>query len=120
MAIISVVFAPAFLAVNNGGGLISYYMPTSTAITASAFTNLAVGEAAVAFQQPTSLFAATIFLAGALVGMGGLFISERVHAPPKAVVLRESLKKPLLVAKAENVEGTLASGVRASTYVAVA
>jgi len=54
----------------------------------------------------SNLFVATIFLAGALAGMSGLFISQRIHAPPRSMVLRESLKKPLLVCKADQPEGT--------------
>mmetsp|Transcript_27041 Transcript_27041/g.68779 ORF Transcript_27041/g.68779 Transcript_27041/m.68779 type:complete len:866 (+) Transcript_27041:35-2632(+) len=122
MAILSVVFAPLFLSVNKGGGYIANFVPAPTAL----FTTnlLAVGSAAVAqpaYQQPTSLFAATVFIAGAAVGMGGLFITQRLrtHDPTNIVVARESLKKPLLVAKAEAgyEEGTsVAGGFRGSTY----
>ena len=71
-----------------------------------------------ASKPPSSLFAATVFIAGAAVGMGGLFITQRVRTPPAAVVLRETLAKPLLPAKAEAgyEEGTALGGVRASTY----
>ena len=116
MAILSVVFAPLFLAVNNGGGYISYLVPKPEA----GFTTLLAlgGAEADVFHQPSSLFAATVFIAGAAVGMGGLFITQRVRTPPAAVVLRETLAKPLLPAKAEAgyEEGTALGGVRASTY----
>merc|ERR1719163_23562 len=82
MAILSVVFAPLFVSVNNGGLLSTW---ASTANTASFTTNLvavggALGAPAVS-MQPTELFAATVFIAGALVGMGGLFITQRVNTP---------------------------------------
>ena len=116
MAILPVVFAPLFLAVNNGGGYISYLVPKPEA----GFTTLLAlgGAEADVFHQPSSLFAATVFIAGAAVGMGGLFITQRVRTPPAAVVLRETLAKPLLPAKAEAgyEEGTALGGVRASTY----
>ena len=72
------------------------------------------------YHQPSSLFAATIFLAGALAGMGGLVISQRVNAAPRSFVQRESLKKPLLVAKAEPgyEEGTVVGGARFATRYA--
>jgi len=118
MAIISVVFAPLFMAINNGGGLIAYAMPTTSAFALT--TNLlAVGAAPAAAAQPSSLFAATVFVAGALVGMGGLFITQRIQAPPRSMQLHEALKKPLLVAKVETVEGTDAVPLRAvHQYVA--
>ena len=88
----------------------------SAANTVSFATNLvvvggALGAPAVSMQL-IELFAATVFIAGALVGMGGLFITQRVNTPPQTVIARESLKKPLLVARAENVEGTEAVGIR--------
>jgi inorganic pyrophosphatase len=116
MAIISVVFAPLFLAVNEGGGLIAYLVPTTTAMAMPTTGLLALGVPAVT-HNPSSLFAATIFLAGALVGMGGLFVTQRINAPPRSMVLRPSLQKPLLVAKVENVEGTEAASLR-HTYSA--
>ena len=84
-------------------GYIANIMPTGAAFTT---TNLLAvpgvdNLAEVIHHQPSSLFAATVFLAGALVGMGGLFITQNVRTPPVAKVNRESLKKPLLVAKAE-------------------
>jgi len=118
MAIISVVFAPLFLSVNEGGGLISYLVtPTDTLFTTSLMAIGGVDHAAVA--NPSSLFAAMIFVAGASVGMGGLFITQRIQAPPASKVLNENLKKPLLVARAENVEGTEAVGIRASAYTPI-
>jgi len=107
MAIISVVFAPAFLAVNNGGGLISYLMPSPSA--SIAFTNLAaVGVVGgPANNDASSLFVASVFLIGALSGMGGLFLTQRINAPPREKVLRASLKKPLLVCKTDVVEEVL-------------
>ena len=117
MAIISVVFAPLFLSINDGAGYIAYFVaPTDALFTTTLMTLGGVDASAVA--NPSSVFAATIFMAGALVGMGGLFITQRVHASPRSVVMRESLKKPLLVAKVDNVEGTDAVGIRANYYYA--
>jgi len=105
MSIISVVFAPAFMAIKNGGGLIAYLMPDPSA----AFTtNLAVATAQVSGANTASnVFVATVFLAGAAVGMGGLFIHSRIQSPPRAV-MRESLKSPLLACKVERVNADLA------------
>jgi H(+)-translocating pyrophosphatase len=109
MAIISVVFAPLFLAINNGGGLIAstgiVAIPGSTA--AFTTTLLANGATAGAIATPMgNMFAAVLFLTGAAVGMGGLFIGQRIKDPP-VLVMRESLKKPLLMCRAESVEGTI-------------
>jgi len=113
MAIISVVFAPVFMAINDGGGLISYVMPATATFTLN--TNLlALGGVEVVRADPGALFAATVFLAGALVGMGGLFITQRIHAPPRSMTLSANLAKPLLVAKADSVEGTEAAAIRDS------
>jgi len=122
MAILSVVFAPLFLSVNKGEGYIASVMApsaslaTTTLLAVNGIDNL--GE--VIHHQPSSLFAATVFLAGAAVGMGGLFISQRVLAPSAAMPMRESLKKPLLVAKAEGgyEDGTHmnAAEMRGSSY----
>jgi inorganic pyrophosphatase len=106
MSIISVVFAPTFMAVNNGGGLISYIMPSAT--TSAFTTNLAVAGATVSGTNVVSNFlVATVFLAGAVVGMGGLFIHSRINSPPERAVMRESLKSPLLSVKAEHVNTEL-------------
>jgi len=103
MAILSVVFAPLFLAVNNGGGLIAYFATgTMTAVT----TNLiAVPGAAMRVDAPDdqSVFVACIFVAGAFIGMGGSFIATRVVTPPK---MRKSLQEPLLVCRPEGTDGT--------------
>merc|ERR1719424_1569591 len=122
MAILSVVFAPLLLSVNDGGGLIASWAPANSAAFTSLVSLGGLGAPAAASMQPTSLFAATVFLAGALVGMGGLFITQRVHAPPRSIIMRESLKKPLLVARSENVEGTEVASVRnlANAYNPVA
>jgi len=120
MAILSVVFAPLFLAVNNGGGLIAYLVPAPASTLRLATTSLLTlgADAPEVHHQPSSFFAATVFIAGAAVGMGGLFITQRVHTAPGALTAREALGKPLLVAKAEEgyEEGTAVAGVRASTY----
>ena len=111
MAILSVVFAPLFLSVNNGGGFISYLVPAPT-------TLLALGGEAAVQHQPSSFFAAVVFGAGMAVGMGGLFIGQRVRNPT-AVAAPSALDKPLLVAKVEAgyQEGTALAGVRGSTYM---
>ena len=122
MAILSVVFAPLFLSVNNGNGLIASWAPANSAAFTSLVSLGGLGAPAAAQMQPTGLFAATVFLVGAAVGMGGLFITQRVHAPPRSIIMRESLKKPLLVARSENVEGTEVAAVRnlANAYNPVA
>jgi len=118
MAILSVVFAPLFLSFNNGGGLLIGYIAVprvAPAAVSGLITNLAVAPAASAAAfapNPTHVFGFTVFVAGLLVGMGGLFISQRIQAAPRSMMLREELKKPLLVARAENVEGTEVSDVR--------
>jgi len=103
MAIISVVFAPLFLAVNNGGGLIAYVVGANSFI---ATTNLAVVVGGTANSGASNVFVATVFLAGALAGMGGLFISQRIHAPPSSKVMNESIKKPLLVCRTDVIEAS--------------
>ena len=69
--------------------------------------------------EPSTLFAAALFLTGAFAGMGGMFLMQRVHAEPRSKVLRASLAKPLLVAKVDekSVEGTEAAPLR-NLYVA--
>ncbi len=86
MAIISVVFAPAFLAVNNGGGLISYLMVSPSAAYTTSLAATAGPLHGVANAGSSNLFVAFVFLAGAFAGMGGLFVTQRVHAPPAAKV----------------------------------
>jgi len=122
MAIISVVFAPLFLAINEGGGLISYVVPAPTTAAFAATTNLmALSGAASTTSGPGNLLAALIFVVGATIGMGGMFIATRVHLTPQSVVMRESLKKPLLVSRVESVEGTEAVDMRKfSAYMPVA
>jgi len=44
--------------------------------------------------------------------MGGMFIAQRISAPPRSIVMAPSLKKPLLVARAETVMGTEMDHVR--------
>jgi inorganic pyrophosphatase len=104
MSIISVVFAPTFMAVKNGGGLIAYLMPSAS--TAAFTTNLAVAGASVGSNTASNVFVASVFLAGAFVGMGGLFIHSRIYSPPRAV-FRESLKSPLLACKVDRVNADL-------------
>ena len=118
MAIISVVFAPLFLAVNDGGGLISYAMGGAPTLA----INLLATEppTGLANHGASNVFVATIFLAGAAMGMGGLFIAQRVHAPPRSYVLSEALKKPLLVARAETLAGAPIDEPLRARYVPVA
>jgi len=104
MSIISVVFAPVFMAVKNGGGLIAYLLPEPS--LAAITTNLAVGVQVSGSNTASNVFVASVFLAGAVVGMGGLFIHTRIQSPPRSV-MRESLKSPLLACKVEHVHTEL-------------
>jgi len=114
MAILSVVFAPLFLAINDGGGLIAYAMPAPGKTLATATNSLITlgGTVAPVVANPGEVFAAVLFVAGAMVGMGGMFIAQRIQAPPRSAVMAPSLKKPLLVARAESVMGTEMDHVR--------
>jgi inorganic pyrophosphatase len=106
MAIISFVFAPLFMAVNNGGGLIVHFIaPAAPSVALNPFAiELAVASGASgAANQASSIFIATIFLAGAAAGMGGLFLTQRLAAPPR--IQRASLAKPLLVCRPESADG---------------
>ena len=117
-AIIRHAASPLFISVNKGGGFISYMQVPQTFPLTGLMALGGVNGNTVAYNQPSSLFAATIFLAGALVGMGGLFITQRVNAPPRSIVMRESLKKPLLVAKVEEnyTEGTAFAEMKRAPY----
>jgi len=105
MAILSVVFAPLFMAINGGGGLIAYAgFGSMTAVT----TNMIALPGAtmhVEAPQDQSVFVALIFVAGATVGLGGSFFAQRINAPPQSV-MRKSLKEPLLVCRPEGTDGT--------------
>jgi len=103
MAILSVVFAPLFLAINNGGGLIAGF---ATGTMTPVVSNLImVPGSAVRLEVPQdhSVFVAFVFVAGAVVGMGGSFFASRVNAPPK---MRKSLREPLLVCRPDGTDGT--------------
>jgi len=115
MAIISVVFAPLSLAINNGGGLIASLSSVGT-ITAATTNLIAIpgATAHVAEPQSTPAFVAAIFVAGAVVGMGGSFFAFRVHAPSQAVRAK-SLKQPLLVCRTDEVDGTALEGMARRT-----
>jgi len=104
MAIISVVFAPLFLAINEGAGLIGYVMPM--AFESPDTTLLIAGGGAGAAAPSSTVFGATVFLAGALVGMGGLLAGQNLRRPAVEKARFEALKKPLLVARAEGLTGT--------------
>merc|ERR1712032_55398 len=119
MAIISVVFAPVFMGVQDGAGLISYLMPSPIAAFSASTTLMALPGSASTAATSDSIFTAAIFFVGAMVGMGGMFISTRIRAPPRSMFMSDSLAKPLLVAKADNIEGTIAAGMR-SVYVPIA
>jgi H(+)-translocating pyrophosphatase len=119
MAILSVVFAPLFLSCNNGDGKLASFIGTAPTASAMAQLNLnlvAVGSAPAysAGHNPSTAFAAMVFFAGIAIGVGGLFVTQRIQAPPRSMVMRASIKKPLLVARAENVEGTDAVAMRDS------
>ena len=117
MSIISVVFAPTFMAVNNGGGLIAFMLPDPDI---SALTNLAVaGAQGSGSNVMSNLFVATVFFAGAAVGMTALFIHSRINADAsQRVVTRESLKSPLLACKVEHVPTELLEAYQSKAYAA--
>ena len=52
--------------------------------------------------------------------MGGLFLAQRIHTTPRSLVMRESLKKPLLVAKVEGLAGTAIDEPMRAPYLPVA
>jgi len=112
MAIISVVFAPLFLAVNNGGGLIASFSSVGT-ITAATTNLIAVPGATVHVEAPqsTPAFVAAIFVAGAVVGMGGSFFASRVHSSSAPQVRAKTLHEPLLVCRADELDGTPLEGM---------
>ena len=74
-------------------------------MTAVTTNMIAVPGAAVRLQEPhdQSVFVAVIFTVGALVGMGGSLFATRAMAPPQ---MRKSLKEPLLMARADGLDGT--------------
>ena len=88
---------PHAILVWQGGGLISYIVPAPTTAAFATTNLLALSGAASTTSGPGNLLAALIFVVGASIGMGGMFIATRVHLTPQSVVMRESLKKPLLV-----------------------
>jgi len=111
MAIISVVFAPLFLAINNGGGLIASFSSVGT-ITAATTNLIAVPGATTHVEAPqsTPAFVAAIFVAGAVVGMGGSFFASRVQSPAPQVRAK-TLREPLLVCRADELDGTPLEGM---------
>jgi H(+)-translocating pyrophosphatase len=123
MAIISVVFAPLFLAINNGGGLISYVVGSSATVELATLSLLAEPAAlpvrGMANPGASNLFVASIFLMGSAVGMGGLFLAQRVHAPRAVAV--PALNKPLLVCRADEDAGAITlAAARAGSYTPMA
>eukprot|EP00962_Isochrysis_galbana_P001489 scaffold392_cov101-Isochrysis_galbana.AAC.5 len=109
MAIISVVFAELFMAINGGRGLIGPYIrDTSVVIMPQAMFDLPE----VAAAGPVSIFA--IFVGGAVLGMGALMAGQRAMAPPASMVKSVALKEPLLVARAEGAGSTPMMGVRSA------
>jgi len=88
MAIISVVFAPLFLAINNGGGIISFIVPPpTTSVSGRLLANLAPALApAVNGEMVAAAF-------GALVGMSGLFAVQRISGAAAAPASTERIHK---------------------------
>jgi len=78
MAIISVVFAPLFLAINDGGGLISFIVPPPTASVSGRLLSTLAPALAPAVNG--EIVAAGF---GALLGMSGLFAVQRITAVPR-------------------------------------
>jgi len=85
MAIISVVFAPLFLAINGGGGLISYIVAPSPGVSGRLLSTVAPTLAPTASGE---IVAATF---GALAGMGGLFIVQRITGTSFATAPKEAI-----------------------------
>jgi len=109
MAIISVVFSPLFLAINQGGGLIaSVALGSVSAVTTSLVELPATPVALDAQAGPVAV--AFVFVAGAFVGMGGSLLANRIANPPQTrKVNKKSLAEPLLVCKADGTSGTALS-----------
>jgi inorganic pyrophosphatase len=109
MAIISVVFAELFMAINGGRGLIGPYIRASSVVVVPQ-AMFALTEVAAA--GPISIFA--IFVGGAVLGMGALVAGQRAMAIPASMVKSVALKEPLLVARAEGAGSTSLMGVRSA------
>ena len=113
MAIISVVFAQLFMAINGGRGLIAPYVPAySSAVSVLATEMIALPEVVggAAAAGPITIFA--VFVGGALLGMGALVAGQRALAPPASMVKSLALKEPLLVARADGPTSTPLMGTR--------
>jgi inorganic pyrophosphatase len=110
MAIISVVFAEVFMAINGGRGLIGPYIRDTSAVVMpqAMFTLPEVAAAA----GPVSIFA--IFVGGVVLGMGALVAGQRAVAAPASMVKSVALKEPLLVARAEGAGSTPMMGLRSA------
>mmetsp|Transcript_5422 Transcript_5422/g.17450 ORF Transcript_5422/g.17450 Transcript_5422/m.17450 type:complete len:883 (-) Transcript_5422:428-3076(-) len=113
MAIISVVFAELFMAVNQGGGLIGPYVAAAPKVATAAelllMNTIAMPAAAPAVvgsavAGPTTIFA--VFVGGALLGMGALAAGQRAAKPSASTIKSVSLTEPLLVARAAGIEST--------------
>mmetsp|Transcript_36659 Transcript_36659/g.119257 ORF Transcript_36659/g.119257 Transcript_36659/m.119257 type:complete len:922 (+) Transcript_36659:43-2808(+) len=113
MAIISVVFAELFMAVNQGGGLIGPYVAAAPKVATAAelllMNTVAMPAAAPAVvgsavAGPTTIFA--VFVGGALLGMGALAAGQRAAKPSASTIKSVSLTEPLLVARAAGIEST--------------
>jgi hypothetical protein len=74
----SQVFAPLFLAINDGGGLISFIVPPPTASVSGRLLSTLAPALAPAVNG--EIVAAGF---GALLGMSGLFAVQRITAVPR-------------------------------------
>ena len=102
MAIISVVFAPLFLAIKGGDGLLGFVVhdkDVAAAHDAVVAATRRLAQVPVASPAGGGELVAMAF--GLVVGVGGVLAVQRATAPPRA-----KAAKPALVCRAAKVEGT--------------
>ena len=102
MAIISVVFAPLFLAIKDGDGLLGFVVhdkDVAAAHDAVVAATRRLAQVPVASPAGGGELVAMAF--GLVVGVGGVLAVQRATAPPRA-----KAAKPALVCRAAKVEGT--------------
>ena len=112
MAIISVVFAPLFLAINEGGGLISLLggQSNGTAVDAPPRARRHLLES-TAPALPSASSELTSLSFGLALGVALVLITQSLIAPPRRAAPREAHPEahkppPLLVCRTQGIDGT--------------